>query len=484
MLSLENFLDKEDRRKFDFLRLLEESSDLTALNTTIQAQLSLSNFLFNKTIEELSLDFENYGLEVYFAIDSNNVQTTLLEVGQATSDLLLAHYLRNSLSFAILLALFREDYQSANNFALESYTSYTNVYSHTQQIKKLLKELQIEVSKKYHLAGNEGNVRYLLTRIFSFVLASDTDVYPDTYKSKVAKIIDELSETGISLPRNVQTKLFHFLAISLMRHDKQYQLAKKDINKQKVLEKLKAVYAQEFQVIQTVDIDPSIQEEVLAYLYTNGMLSREKMKNQELGKRINRLNERFIQYFTDSFHIEDRQTQEILTAELNRLHFELAYFPLNAFNSFERFDVSFFKESYIEYFLFCRDYLMDDAFVKEENFSAYRPYIFYKYLMILVSNVELERVMPQITICIDFSFGQEYNEFIKRNLTFFVNLNVAVQFVFDESTDIVITNLNSEYEALDVEKVIWLDPPRAIDWAHLGNQLLEIRAQKHQQANV
>ena len=148
MLSLENFLDKDDRLKFDFLRLLEESSDLTALNTTIQAQLSLSNFLFNKTIEELSLDFENYGLEVYFAIDSNNVQTTLLEVGQATSDLLLAHYLRNSLSFAILLALFREDYQSANNFALESYTSYTNVYSHTQQIKKLLKELGIKDTDK------------------------------------------------------------------------------------------------------------------------------------------------------------------------------------------------------------------------------------------------------------------------------------------------------------------------------------------------
>ena len=61
-----------------------------------------------------------------------------------------------------------------------------------------------------------------------------------------------------------------------------------------------------------------------------------------------------------------------------------------------------------------------------------------------------------------------------------MNLNVATQYIYDDQADLVITNLNSEYAPLEVEKVIWLDPPRPTDWANLGNLLLKIRAEKHE----
>lgn len=480
MLKLENFLDKDDKRKFEFLRLLEESSELTELNTVIQDRLELSNFLFGKTIEELNLDFDEYELETFFSLKSDTVQTTLLEVGQATSDLLLELYLKNSLSFSILSAIFQEEFQSTHTFALDHYTSYTSVYTRIQQLKKIFKEFGIEIDKKYRLVGDEANIRYVLTRIFSFVLSTDCSLYEESVKVQGTQIVTSLAMSGVQLPRNSQTKLRHFLAISSTRQGKEHQLADPDENKQKVLMKLAAVYHKEWQLIAFLQLDPNLAAELLAYLYTNAALPREKMKHQLLGKRISRLNERFLNTFIAHFQITDEETTTLLLTELSRLHFELAYFPLNAFYSFERFDVSFFEESYIEYFLFCREYLMDERFIKDEGFLPYRPYVFYKYLMILVSQVALERVMPKLTICIDFSFGQEYNEFIQKNLSFFVNLNMEIKFVYDEQTDIVITNLNSEYEALSVEKVIWLDPPRPIDWANLGNRILEIRAEKRE----
>lgn len=480
MLSLEKFLDKDAKRKFEFLRLLEESSELTELNTVIQDRLKLSSFLFTKTIEELTADVANYGLEKFFSLKSDSVQTTLLEVGQATSDLLLELYLRESLSFKIFLALFEENFQSTHSFALDQYTSYTSVYNRMQQLKQIFKEASISVSKKYQLTGNEANVRYVLTRVFSFVLSNDTTLYPNEINQQSEQILTELSSAGMSFPRNLRTKLTHFLAISLVRQNNGHSLIEFDANKQKVLTQLKAAYPEKFIRIELLGLENQLTEELFSYLYTNGILSQTPMYDRFLGKRISRLNERFMTSLSQHFELDSDELHQVIWAELSRMHFELIYFPLNAFYSFERFDVSFFEDSYVEYFIFCRDYLRDEAFVKEEGFIEYRPYIFYRYLMILVGNLDLERVMPKLTICIDFSFGQEYNAFIKKNLSFFVNLNVATQYIYDDQADLVITNLNSEYASLDVEKVIWLDPPRPTDWANLGNLLLKIRAEKHE----
>ncbi|MDU5335446.1 helix-turn-helix domain-containing protein [Enterococcus sp.] len=480
MLSLEKFLDKDAKRKFEFLRLLEESGDLTELNTVIQDRLKLSSFLFSKTIEELTTDVSNYGLEKFFSIKNDSVQTTLLEVGQATSDLLLELYLRDSLSFKIFLALFEENFQSTHSFALDQYTSYTSVYNRMQQLKQFFKEASIAMNKKYQLTGDEANVRYVLTRVFSFVLSSDDSLYSDEIKQQIEVVLTELTTAGMQFPRNLRTKLRHFLAISLVRQEQGHLLTEFNENKQKVLKQLKTIYSEDFAQIEQLGLEKHLAEELFSYLYTNGVLAPTAIADQFLGKRISRLNEHFLTRIAQNFEMDSAELKRVLWPELSRLHFELVYFPLNAFYSFERFDVSFFEESYVEYFNFCREYLRDEAFVKEEGLFDYRPYIFYRYLMILVGNLDLEQVMPKLTICIDFSFGQEYNAFIKKNLSFFVNLNVATQYIYDDQADLVITNLNSEYAPLEVEKVIWLDPPRPTDWANLGNLLLKIRAEKHE----
>ena len=477
MLSLENFLDKDDKRKFDFVRLLEESSELSELNTTIQAQLSLSTFLFNKTIEELRQDFATYDLEHFFAIETDNVQTTLLEAGQATSDLLLTHYLRDSLSFAIVVALFIGDFQSTQSFADDHFTSYTSVYSRVRQIKQLLQDFDVEIDKQHHIVGAETNIRYLLTRMFAFVLADDAALYSPTVQTAAGSMIASL-ETRVTLPHTVQTKLRHFIQIALVREAAGYQLSLGDANRQKVMGNLWSLYAEEAALIGQFPVSLAVQQEILAFLYVSGLLPAAKMDQQSLGQHLSRLSHRFLSAATAAFGLKDPALQTRLMTELNRVHFELIYFPLNAFYSFERFDMTFFKDSYTEYFEFCRTYLMDEDFLRAESFLSYRPYVFYRYLMILVSTIQLDAVMEPIIVCVDFSFGQEYNNFIKKNFALFVNLNVNVQFMYDEHTDVVVTNLNSAYDDFDVEKVIWLDPPRAIDWAHLSDRILEIRATK------
>jgi hypothetical protein len=96
--------------------------------------------------------------------------------------------------------------------------------------------------------------------------------------------------------------------------------------------------------------------------------------------------------------------------------------------------------------------------------------------MLLITQMPIHLVNKPINILIDFSYGEGYNRFIKKNLEFYVNLNVSV--IDPEAAtqpDIVITNVNNLYHDEAVNVVVWLDPPRSVDWVELdecnvGNQ--------------
>ena len=108
------FLDKSDQRKMELFRYLENKPLLSENREKILDELCISEFLLNKTIEELSIDFSAYGLADDFQlfIEGNNV--VLIESGRGTSLLLEDYLIRNSLGFSMLTEIFFETFDSVN----------------------------------------------------------------------------------------------------------------------------------------------------------------------------------------------------------------------------------------------------------------------------------------------------------------------------------------------------------------------------------
>ncbi len=70
----------------------------------------------------------------------------------------------------------------------------------------------------------------------------------------------------------------------------------------------------------------------------------------------------------------------------------------------------------------------------------------------------------------------------KKNLSVYVNLNVEIiDPLSDTLPDVVITNLNNLYQEEQSKVMVWLDPPRSIDWVNLTQSLLTIQEEKYQQ---
>ncbi|EGO5032424.1 hypothetical protein H7560_001735, partial [Enterococcus faecalis] len=108
--------------------------------------------------------------------------------------------------------------------------------------------------------------------------------------------------------------------------------------------------------------------------------------------------------------------------------------------------------------------------------------LFFNYLLLLINHVPVHLIAEPAKVLIDFSYGKEYNQFIKKNLSVYVNLNVEIiDPLSDTLPDVVITNLNNLYQEEQSKVMVWLDPPRSIDWVNLTQSLLTIQEEKYQQ---
>lgn len=212
------FLDKPAQRKLELLRYLETKPLLIENHEKVLEELDISYFLLNKSMEELSHDFVDYGLTDEFQLffEGNNVR--LIESGRGNSTILGEMYVRHSFGFLMLQEIFFETFESVNDYAIKNYISHPLVYQKLKDMRTRLADKELTVTKKFLLSGEEGSVRGLVTFYFTKLYGRAYSVYPTEITKPVEELIRLLepkfaaSFTGFS-----ETKLQHFLSVSLIR---------------------------------------------------------------------------------------------------------------------------------------------------------------------------------------------------------------------------------------------------------------------------
>ena len=80
------FLNKADKRKLVLLQYLENAVSLSETKETLMDNLTMSEFLINKTVQELNTDFYEFELDDEFGIVTDGTVIKLNASGLATSD--------------------------------------------------------------------------------------------------------------------------------------------------------------------------------------------------------------------------------------------------------------------------------------------------------------------------------------------------------------------------------------------------------------
>ena len=89
----------------------------------------------------------------------------------------------------------------------------------------------------------------------------------------------------------------------------------------------------------------------------------------------------------------------------------------------------------------------------------------------------IETLERPVCVCVDFTFGKYYNEFIAKQINGFKHFNLFIVDRLTADTDIYISDCNIDHST--ISQIIWKNPPTADDWEDFGNKIVEIKNKYH-----
>lgn len=463
---LDKFLAKEESRKYHLLRWLERSSYFALTRKEIMDHLEISNYVLKTTIEQLVQDLERYGLvdEIQVYLEDPFVQLKI--TGTASSETLLERYVEESISFQILLGATLKRYKSLNELSERLMISYPIVHSAFKKMNQLLVSYGIKIDRKFCLVGeNERNIRLFLTELFTRIYRTSDSPIPYTKKITVPS-------ERLKMQESIQ-QAYYFQISELRIRQENYLTEDIQIKITSVINQSDSIEA----LLKLVPKKFKKNEQQALLLYCSACepilsthidwTSAPEIKNQS---------ERLLVAIEEAFPLLEEESidQEAFLEKSNHLHLHFvetseAYEELQS-----EVNIYYFQENFPQVVSFCRQYVAKLCESDPKLFKR-KKHIFFQYLLLILNYFPREALIKTVNVCVDFSYGVLYNRFIEENLSFF-NM-VGAKIVSDIRTaDLLLTDSRDLGKQFSVDSIVWLAPPRPLDWANLGQKIVEKRS--------
>lgn len=473
------FLEKESLRKYHLLEYLDRYPNQVIENSLVQEKMEFSSYLFKTTVAEISDDIKNFGFTESFNIFLDETTILFSELKNVNSSIFLNKYLELSVQVDILKVFLLEENFSIVDFSDEYFSSYNFIYQRFKKIQKFFSEVDVELTKNGVLSGNESFIRNFYSQLF-FRTNKSGDYYDPTIKVLAVQLFEKIETYKIeTLTKHVTHRLEHFLSIVLTRLKKQHQIK---LSKEEI-DAYEGIAKENYELVRVLDtffsdhfsLSPEDMKEEILFLC--GFLYSEKIiegDSSYFPSRVEKLANKFLSNFEENFSIViDTPLRKVLFNKLLPIIIDTTLSNYKSYFLDSKTDLQYFKNSYPEYFYFCQKFVNENS-SKKINVRQ-KSYFFYYALLILIRYLPISLIMPPIEVCVDFSFGDEYNEIIGRDLKFFSSLNVEIVPTVKKNTRIYLTDAPDFSVPDGVKKIVWLAPPRSEDWQQLVDELIILR---------
>ncbi|MDZ5759687.1 helix-turn-helix domain-containing protein [Carnobacterium maltaromaticum] len=469
---MNSFLSKTDIRKLLLVHTIEESFQQKISISDLIERMNISEFILFSTYEELKQDIERYQLDDEIYIQKLNQNIILKKnISFSTKDLKKI-YVKNSLGFQIIQDVFDEVYTNTNEYALLFFTSRTKVYNKVNELRDKLAENAIKLSSRFELIGSEKAIRIYMNNLYTYAYGNDDYPFSTILKKQVQLFITNLEKkTGRKLTQTSKIKLLYFVSICQIRigNKKHIKLSSNTYSSNYSLNKvIKAVYQISFGKKVT-------ENELDLLLQFIGSLD-EFMHDFEMEKP-DELTNFFLLKFQSYFgEIKDEQLKIRLANDLMKIHYPILMFKCLQTEMDERVKSRFIEENYPELMDFCL-YIIEKAFKYKKLYLIKQNeiYLINRYIFLLINVLPINFFSLPIKICIDFTLGGNYNQFIYRNIKTFDFINIEISNQLTDDIDILLCDYTVKDLNEELKVVVWSAPPTAGDWANLGKYIINAR---------
>ena len=178
-----------------------------------------------------------------------------------------------------------------------------------------------------------------------------------------------------------------------------------------IIEELKR-WLQEILTITDQEVLEREARDILRFLIVEGWLIDNNSYIDQEQTYIQQLNEHFIQAVQQQFSLT-ADTLALLHAETTTIHYQLLSFSFSSRYEYQYMDVTYFLETYPEYAAFAVTIWKKAA--TGRSYGTIKSF-FFRYLILLISTIPLKEILVPLYVCVDFSFGDSYNQMIQKNI--------------------------------------------------------------------
>lgn len=476
-MSPNDLLIIDDRYKWYVAQLIEIKRNSYCSLTQISEILDFSPYKAETYFEELVDDLEKIGqpklMELSKGGEVLNAELTHLLIKK-----LRVHYVEKSPAYQMFHLFMTKEISLDSQLDQEKINlSRSGAYKYQKNLKKLLSDENVQL-KKNKLLGNEFQLRNFLFGIYYELFNGIKNPFEEATIKLARNILNyfiHFYETG--LVKTKEIKLIFFLCIWLTRlkYNHVIDTAFISVKKEGFFDYLHKLLSEQF------FLNPQQIELELAYFYLFVYL--EDIDKSSLIDFLPTSVEQQAKQLTTSFF-------DNLASRIERNGETLAFstYDIEEFQNINRkWLIYHFKEStfitkgQIRYFQEINPLL--DEFIQEfiekaELRSLFlskqeKTKLYYDYLFFVITKIPIERLEKPLHICIDFSHGRVYNDYIRRMLSSLQSMNIRYEQRLSTKTKLYLSDF--AIDTLPCKQVIWKRPPTPGDWKALGDLLVGIR---------
>jgi hypothetical protein len=468
---------------YGILHAILQQGGLTMAKTTLSDDWGLTTYQINKYFEAINADLHTISQETPIYLDetqrgvwhANSLTTYALQ----RLGLL---YLQRSNAFLVFEYRFLYSQQQSKRDYIDSHAISTPVfYATSTELDKLLHAAGFFTASGDGAEDAEYTLRLHLFELYYTAYTGVTTPFPS-----MNAVVEELLQLcadfiGAPLRPTQITKLSLFLKLWLLRVKNGGTLAADRLDPT-LLDKPAQAFLQRVQRL-LADKQPVSAREtnyLYTFMITQGLAPAIAPEQLRVAfPAAARLSRDFIQALQSQGELIDRSRLNTsqLHISLDSIHLQFTTFFIEPTTFIDPTQVSFFQDLYPGFDAVITGFIQDlqqaGTFALSQNMAVN---LYFSYMFALISAIPPRALNDVVAICVDFSQGVLYSDYVIQTLAAFSHAHIVIEDNASDTTDIYISDFHSDL--VDRPQVIWQNPPTPNDWTNLADMILAIKQEK------
>lgn len=462
--------------KISILIYLQNYNHQTVLLKHLTKDLHLSNFLVTKNLLAIKEDLTEYGISGIQLTLSENEVTVAISSADGVFELS-NEYLRTSDKFLLFHQLFLSPRRTLKEYGTEIFLSVSKVYNLERKLQINLAPFRIDIGNDHALIGDEVLVRKHLYTFYLNRFHALAYPFQEELRENLSIFLDQLEQ---KMPRPLSSmermKLGYLLSIQNIRIDTGFVLEHFKPFIQVHPDNPVLLLIQHYLV--TIGCPPQFIYKESYYIYSF-LIAEKYLPTDEV--EIN-FPEDFRKKSTELLTLVDNLSKVSLNPHVRAVLFEetmlvnykyLTYSSKIIDDHREIFLLNY-EQTFPHLFYTVKEYLFEHS---TKRVWEFRDQLLMEYLFILTKYLPISFFEDSITMIVDFSMGERFNEYITHIVEALDYLNVHVLKEKEPVADIYL----SDFSPLIPQKhhVLWTEPPKNADWEVLIQQVFLVKKEKY-----